>query len=281
MKGILIVILAGFSLSSIVIAQDTTPQTNAPQQPSTQTSQQAAQQTTSPDSLSMQQSATPATQNQPAQSTNPRIAPGSVIPVQLTKTIDAKKIKTGDEIVAKVTQDLKTNTGEVVVPKDTKVVGHVTAAQPHSKEQKESEIGLAFDRAVLKDGSEMNMPLSVQAIIAPPKTNPDNGGGSAPPDQSAATPAPSSSGGRGPGMAGNTAQAPSPTSIPSTSAPTDAQTASQPRAPITGKTEGVVGIADLQLTTAAPNSAQGSLVTSEKNNVKLESGTFMLLRVNP
>ena len=34
-----------------------------------------------------------------------RIAPGTVIPVQLSKTVDAKKAKTGDEVFAKVTQD--------------------------------------------------------------------------------------------------------------------------------------------------------------------------------
>ena len=50
----------------------------------------------------------------------PRIAPGSVIPVELTKTIDAKKAKSGDPVEAKVTQDLKTNSGDVLVPKDTK-----------------------------------------------------------------------------------------------------------------------------------------------------------------
>src|SRR6202023_3060859 len=84
-----------------------------------------------------------------------RIAPGSVIPVLLTRTIDAKKAKTGDEVVAKVTQDLKTNSGEVIVGKDTKVLGHVTEAQAHSKEQKESQVGIAFDRAVEKNGNEM------------------------------------------------------------------------------------------------------------------------------
>jgi hypothetical protein len=41
----------------------------------------------------------------------------------------------------------------------------------------------------------------------------------------------------------------------------------------------VVGIADLKLSAAA-NTAQGSVISSEKNNVKLESGTLMLLRVN-
>jgi hypothetical protein len=99
------------------------------------------------------------------QGTAPRIAPGSVIPVELTKGIDAKKAKTGDEVVAKVTQDMKTTNGEVLVPKDTKVVGRVTEAQPRSKEQKESEIGIAFDHAVMKNGSEMQLPMSIQAII--------------------------------------------------------------------------------------------------------------------
>jgi hypothetical protein len=31
----------------------------------------------------------------------------------------------------------------------------------------------------------------------------------------------------------------------------------------------------------ADNSLPGSVVSSEKNNVKLESGTLMLLKVNP
>jgi hypothetical protein len=74
--------------------------------------------------------------NQPQAGSTLRIAPGSVIPVQLTKTIDAKKMKTGEEVTAKVTQDMKTTTGEVLVPKDTEVIGHVTAAQARSKEQK-------------------------------------------------------------------------------------------------------------------------------------------------
>ena len=41
---------------------------------------------------------------QPAVSASvPRIGSGSVIPVQLVKTVDAKKAKTGDEVEAKVT----------------------------------------------------------------------------------------------------------------------------------------------------------------------------------
>jgi hypothetical protein len=56
------------------------------------------------------------------------------------------------------------------------------------------------------------------------------------------------------------------------------QTAERP--PITGNTQGVIGMPDMKLDNNAQNAAQGSIVTSEKNNVKIEKGTFMLLRVN-
>jgi hypothetical protein len=42
----------------------------------------------------------------------------------------------------------------------------------------------------------------------------------------------------------------------------------------------VIGISDLTSNSTAANATQGSLVTSDKNNVKIESGTMMLLRVN-
>ena len=124
----------------------------------------------SPNSGTPQPQAQPSTPQNSAQSATPgqhptRIAPGSVIPVQLTKTVDAKKAKTGDEVVAKVTMDMKTQSGDVLVPKDTKVIGHVTEAQKREKDQKQSELGLAFDRAVTKDGNTMQMPMSIQAVI--------------------------------------------------------------------------------------------------------------------
>ncbi len=213
-----------------------------------------------------------------------RIAPGSVIPVQLTKTIDAKKAKPGDQVVAKVTMDLKTKSGEVIVPKDTKVMGHVTEAQARSKEQKESQVGIAFDRAMLKTG-EMSMPMSIQAVIAPPNTNANNGGY----DQGAPEPATGGSaasspvgGGRG-GPMGSAGQAQPSTSAVPNAVPAEGTSASQEggvRPPITGNTQGVVGISNLKLE-PAPSPAQGSVLSSEKKNVKVESGTLMLLRVNP
>src|SRR5258708_1765754 len=203
-------------------AQSQSPE---PQTPATQSTQE-------PSAPQSPQTPTPPTGSNSAPATGVRrIAPGSVIPVQLTRTIDAKKAKTGDEVVAKVTQDLKTNSGELIVAKDTKVMGHVTAAQAHSKEQKESQVGIAFDRAVEKNGNEMQVPMSIQAIIGP-QNNPGAGNNEAAPTTSA----PAASGnGRSAGMAGT---APAATPPPSTGAgnePTDSQNAA--RGPITAQTQ--------------------------------------------
>jgi hypothetical protein len=224
--------------------------------------------------------------NQGQTSPTPRIAPGSVIPVQLATTIDAKKAKPGDEVVAKVTMDLKSSSGEVVVPKDTKVVGHVTEAQARNKEQKESQVGIAFDHAVLKDG-DVSLPMSIQAVIAPPtNSNNNNANNAGSPDQSApagggsATSSPTGAGRSGStGSAGQTQPSnTAPKAVGTEGTNNTAQEASA-RPQITGNTQGVVGISNLKLE-PAQTTAQGSVLSSDKNNVKLESGTFMLLKVN-
>jgi hypothetical protein len=253
------------------------PQTQTAPPTATEGQTQAAPQPATP--------APPPSSNQAANQTQPagapRIAPGSVIPVQLTKTIDAKKAKPGDEVVGKVTMDLKTTSGEVVVPKDTKVVGHVTESQARSKEQKESQIAIAFDRATVK-GEDVNMPMSIQAVIAPPSNDANNGGNSAGNNQAA----PAGGGGAAgsPTNGGRTSsgqtQPPSATGNNTPNAPSDTpQQAGNARPQITGNTTGVVGISNLTLAAGA-NATQGSVLSSDKNNVKVESGTMLLLKVN-
>jgi hypothetical protein len=203
-----------------------------------------------------------------------RIAPGSVIPVELTKTVDAKKAKTGDEVVAKVSQDMKATNGEILVPKDTKVVGHVTEAQARSKDQKESQVGIAFDHAVTKSG-DMQMPMSIQAIIAPAsaQNNSDSAAGNGSPS-SGTSPSPTATGGGHSTMSGGTPPPNQPGTVPNA---TTGQSAGSARPPITASTQGVIGMSNVDL---AANEQNGSVVSSEKSNVKLESGTLMLLRVN-
>jgi hypothetical protein len=130
----------------------------------------------------------------------------------------------------------------------------------------------------MKNGSEMQMPMSIQAIIGR-QNNQNSAGGSAEGVPNGGTGSyPSAS--RAGGMSGST-----PSPMPSAptvggNMPSDKPTEANARPPITAQTEGVVGISDLKLTTPEPTANQGSVVSSEKNNVKLESGTLMLLRVN-
>lgn len=271
MKRAMMIVFAVALAAGVLPAQTPLPQApSATQEMPASTS--SSSQNTSP------HAGTPAQTGTPEQNAS-RIAPGSIIPVRLAKTVDAKKAKQGDEVIGTVPGDLKATSGQVIVPKDTKVVGHITEAQKRSKEQKESQLGIAFDHMQMRNGQAVQIPMSIQAIVAPPnRTNnasPENQ--PSPPPSGTTTMSPAG-GDRGGVMGGNPA---TPTGPPSTeTAPTDTQAQSNPSPHITENTKGVVGIPNLTLA-PTPGATSGSVVTSEKNNVKLEDGTLMLLRVGP
>ena len=272
MKHIFAVLLSGALLYGSSLAQSTTPSSTDPSAPTPQDQRPQAepQQPPTAQPQATQRSASPATGAT-------KIAPGSVIPVTLTKTIDAKKVKNGDEVVAKVTEDMKTNTGEVLVPKDTKVVGHVTEAQARSKEQKESMVGIAFDHAVM-NGGDVSLPMSIQAIVGAQTNSPNATTGNEQPNPGptgGSGGAPTAGGsGRSSGMGGSTTPPPSGAGMPSDS-PTGAHATPQ----ITSQTQGVIGMSHVTLSQGGTGT-QASVVSSDKNNVKLESGTLLILKVN-
>lgn len=278
MRVLLTAVFSGAILCGAAIAQQTP--TAQPQRPR---SDEQPSQSTQQGQTSAQPSA-----NQPAAGNHMKIAPGSVIPVQLSKTVDAKKAKTGDEVVATVTMDMKTNSGDVLVPKDTKVIGHVTEAQARNKEQKQSELAIAFDRAEIK-GEQTQLPMSIQAVIAPPSpSNNPNAGGSDQAPSAPSAPAGNSSNapmGGGSHQGGTSGASPSaqqnyPQGGGNSGGNSEPQQQSNDHAPITGNTQGVIGMSNVKLESGSQNPQQGSVLTSEKNNVKIEKGTMLLLRVN-
>jgi hypothetical protein len=211
-----------------------------------------------------------------SQNTAFRLAPETIIRVELAKSVDAKKAKVGDEVMAKTIDDFLSDKNEVLAPKGSRVLGHVAEVSAHQGESA-SRLGIAFDKIVLKNGTEVRLKASIQAI-GPPESNaaagndnlgaPANSGGTSPmssPGRGAyggTTPNP---GGTMPGNANNPGPA--------------AQDASQTAAingRLTPDAQGVVGMSGLSLSTGA---AQDSLLSSPKHNVKLDSGTQMILRV--
>lgn len=92
---------------------------------------------------------------------------GTELVVELTKSVDSKKAKPGDEVSAKLIQDFVAG-GQVIAPRGSKLQGHVTEVKAYSKEERESVLGLVFDTLVLKHGGEIPLHGVIQAL-APPR----------------------------------------------------------------------------------------------------------------
>jgi hypothetical protein len=209
-----------------------------------------------------------------------QLSAGSTIPVMLEKWIDARKNKVGDEVIAKTTENVKTD-GRVVVPKGSKIIGRVTVAQARTKEQPVSAVGIFFDHAALKDGQDLPLALEIQAVApdgessshAPAMgTAPGTAGGTI----GGVPPLPNQgniAGPMGDPNAGTLGRSPSP------NPPDGAADDRSPAGALTPSCRGVLGIDGLGLVPEATNSAEGSLIVSQRHNVHLDGRTQMMLRV--
>jgi hypothetical protein len=90
---------------------------------------------------------------------------GSLLYAELSKTVDAKKARVGDPVTGLLLADVLSH-GKIVARRDSKLVGHVTEAQPRSKENPESRLGIVFDKIILKGGEEMPF-LSILMALRP------------------------------------------------------------------------------------------------------------------
>ena len=90
---------------------------------------------------------------------------GTTVCVDIPRVLDAKKLKTGEEIVARVTQDLVYE-GKVIVPREAKAFGKVADLKLGEKEDPETRLLLTFEKIVTKDGREFQFefPAFVQAL---------------------------------------------------------------------------------------------------------------------
>ena len=97
----------------------------------------------------------PATSNTAASATaQAKIAPGTLIQVEMNSDVDVKKVHAGDIFRTRLWEAVRSG-DKVILPQKTIVVGHVVEAQPRTKDNPESKLTIAFDKAVLKDGSEL------------------------------------------------------------------------------------------------------------------------------
>jgi hypothetical protein len=234
-----------------------------------------------------------------------QLAEGTTFQTELSHSLDAHKNNVGDAVTAKTTQDVKSN-GKVVLPKGTKVMGHVTEVKAKSGSDANSTMGIVFDRAELKGGQEMPLHVGIQAIAAAQNSAmADTGAGDAMAMGSASGMGGGAVGGSG-GMArtggglvggvsstaggavGSTAGTAGSTAggaIGSTgrvaTGANGAVGGVASGARLNSSTQGVIGLQGLSLNTTSSNTTEGSLITGTGRNVHLDGGTQMMLRAGP
>jgi hypothetical protein len=232
---------------------------------------------------------------------------GAKIDATLATSLDARWSRPGDDVEVRTEEDIKED-GKVVLKKGTHLVGHVTQAQMRAGKQTESQLGIVFDHAVLKDGEEIPFSASIQALASAqpmaPATTDDmmaHGG--------AMTAARSSA--HGAGLTSSVASTASTTTgaaangstgaLMNTSAPVplnaggELNVATRSSGAVGGLTAagrlssgsiGVFGLEGVSIdaapsTTAQASTAQASTtIVSTTKNIHLDSGTQLLLRIN-
>jgi hypothetical protein len=227
---------------------------------------------------------------------NAGLASGTAFNAALSAPLDSKKCKPGDPVTARTTEGVKSD-GKTVLPKGTKLVGHVTQASARAKGDAQSALGITFDRAILRNGEEMPLNVAIQAIAsaqaaasnAELDTMGDAGAGAAASGMSGAH----RSGGGLVSTAGGTVGAVTNTAANVGAAGGGAVNSTVGAAgggmshgavgglnaagQLVSSSRGVFGLNGLNLNSTTTNGTEGSLMTSAGKNVHLDSGTRMLM----
>jgi hypothetical protein len=235
---------------------------------------------------------------------NAALANGSTFNAALNAPIDSRKAKPGDPVTAHTTEPAKSD-GKTVLPRGTKLLGHVTQASARSNGESDSSLGVVFDKAILKNGQEVPLNAGIQALAsgqsAASAAGPDldtfgsggasaagsgvasgrgalggvgsTAGGAAGAVTNTAANVGGGAGGALNSTVNSTASAAGSLNGVSSGATGGLNTAGQ----LTSDSHGVFGLNGLNLNSAAANGTQGSIITSAGKNVHLDSGTQMLL----
>ena len=212
------------------------------------------------------------------------------VSAQLEDSLDVRHAKPGDRVVMKTLQPIKQN-GQTIVPKGSRLVGHVTDVAQRTKSNSESRLGIALDR--LQSGSN-SIPItgSIMSVVqasnrSSADTNSDLFGndtmaGSSSSARTTTSTSTSRSGGGGLlGGVGNTVGGVTNT-VTSTVGSAVGNTVGNTRGTLRNTTGNTVGALNgLQVTSSDNASAQGgSTLTLGNGNLHLDSGTTLNLLIS-
>ena len=90
----------------------------------------------------------------------------SSITGELDGKLDSKTAKPGEQVVLKTIQKVQTSDG-TIIPKGSRLIGHVTQVQAYSKEHGAALLGIAFDRVELKGGQSVAIYTLIRGMTFP------------------------------------------------------------------------------------------------------------------
>lgn len=251
----------------------------------------AAQQPDSPQPQNPQQQPTQQPQAQ-AQSQAPTLSQKDLSPVtgELESKLDSKTAKPGDSVVLKTTAKTVMANG-TVIPKGSRIMGHVTGVQQHGDQSPNGQVTLQFDQAQLKGGQDLPI-LSTLQSVSPAESNTDTGSAMPMPSAPATSSATPSGGTSGGGSMGSSGSSSAQASRPTTSSPGMAagQSEAQPSGPAPGtevarkgniviRTTSVPGLFVAANVDGMPFSNASGVLLCAKKDVHLDSGTKVELAV--
>lgn len=226
------------------------------------------------------------------------LASGTALNARLSRPLDAGDNHPGDTVFAKTTEATK-SAGRVVIPKNTQLIGHVTQAKARGKERTESALGVVFDKAILKNGTEIPLNATVQALaVAQSEVSSNIYGDDVAADRRAGAMSSGQAAGGGAlggvgavagtaagavnntasnvgGVASGAADAAASSTAKVAGASHGAMGGLDAAGQLRSNSQGVFGLRGLSLNSS--NSTEGSVITSTSRNVHLDSGTQMVL----
>ncbi len=235
------------------------------------------------------------TAQQPAVATGTPTVPGvqaTYVLAEFTNSLNGKKLKPGALIRAEVAQDVLAH-GKIIIPADARVLGHVTEVKPRGRDAA-SRLGIIFDKILLKHHEERNLQGVVYALAPPTERRskvdePDQmlppsfgmGGGGTTPMGSRSSIATRST--PAPMMSGNSTSAPVTSAAPNSPGSRQGESAatSSRLAPSMslGIPSGVYRMKGVSLSQVASPETPGPVILSTANDVQLDYGTQVIIKV--
>jgi hypothetical protein len=202
---------------------------------------------------------------------------GTPINAEINSSIDSKKAKSGDPVVAHTTGVVKSADDRIILPRGTKLVGHIAQASARSKGDSDSAVTIGFDKAILKGGEEMPLIVTIRALAGP---SPNAFGAGAGPESTSGP-----SGSDYPNNPANSSVKDATRHMPdgpknspaANSTEASAQGGTNSSGELAPNSRGVIGLNGLKLSLAGAENAPVSVISSTGKNVHLDGGTRLLL----